>query len=116
MDVEQIIKDTIFMDIKQIIKDALLKKECVIEENPDTGIITVYGMDGSMWDFTVPLKLNITPKQYSYLTQLRERGIVNMFEAWIKLMEEFNLEEKEAKEKLMIWMNKFVNEDYRENI
>lgn len=104
------------MDIKKLIINTLVKNGNVVETNEDTGIITVYTKENAMWDFTIPIEMKITPEQYSYLTKLRASGKTNMFDAGKYLVKEFNIDEDHAKTILMEWMNKFVNEDYRENV
>ena len=49
----------------------------------------------------------------SYLNDLREEGITNMFGARPYIMVEFDIETNEAKRLLMLWMDNFNSEgDY----
>lgn len=41
-------------DIKQIIYQALDNAKCIIDEDEESGIVTVYAQDG-IWDFTIPM-------------------------------------------------------------
>ena len=99
------------MDVKELIYFALSKRGYGIESNNDTGIVTVSGEDGK-WDFTIPLKMKITPQQYKFLCELRRSGKTNMFEAGKFIIEEFSVTKEYANEILKEWMNKFTAEDY----
>ena len=49
----------------------------------------------------------ITNDHLSYLDDLRESGITNMFGAAPYIQEEFDMDEKDARETLSFWMHNF---------
>ena len=52
--------------------------------------------------------LELTKEEvYSYLNELRESGVTNMFEAASYVQTEFGIDIKEAREWLKNWMNDF---------
>ena len=57
-----------------------------------------------------------TKREYywNYLEELRRSGITNMFGATPYLMEEFGLEEKEARDILTDWMKNYDPDDYKD--
>jgi len=52
----------------------------------------------------------VTNEHLSYLDDLRELGITNMFGSGPYLVKEFALSEKEAREALVFWMDSFNEE------
>lgn len=52
-------------------------------------------------------------KYWIYLEQLRRSGVTNMFGATPYLMEEFNLDKKEAIKILSDWMHNYNPDDYK---
>lgn len=55
----------------------------------------------------------IDNKYWIYLEELRKSGVTNMFGATPYLMNEFNLDEKEAAKILADWMHNYNPEDYK---
>ena len=53
-----------------------------------------------------------TNKYQIYLENLRKSGVTNMFGATPYLMEEFNLDKKEAIKILSDWMHNYNPDDY----
>ena len=53
-----------------------------------------------------------TNKYWIYLENLRKSGVTNMFGATPYLMEEFNLDKKEATKILSDWMHNYNPDDY----
>ena len=53
-----------------------------------------------------------TNKYWIYLENLRKSGVTNMFGATPYLMEEFNLDKKEAIKILSDWMHNYNPDDY----
>lgn len=53
-----------------------------------------------------------TNKYWIYLEQLRRSGVTNMFGATPYLMEEFDLDKKEAIKILSDWMHNYNPDDY----
>ena len=53
-----------------------------------------------------------TNKYWIYLEQLRRSGVTNMFGATPYLMEEFDLDKKEARKILSDWMENYNRDDY----
>ena len=53
-----------------------------------------------------------TNKYWIYLENLRKSGVTNMFGATPYLMEEFDLDRKEASEILSDWMHNYNPDDY----
>tara|TARA_E500000318_G_scaffold60618_1_gene56247 strand:- start:284 stop:466 length:183 start_codon:yes stop_codon:yes gene_type:complete len=51
---------------------------------------------------------------YEFLDDLRESGVVNMFGATTDLMNEFDMDKKEARGYLMTWMQNFGKDDDNE--
>lgn len=52
-------------------------------------------------------------KYWIYLENLRQSGVTNMFGAGPYLQAEFDLTEREAREILIDWMNKYNRDDYK---
>ena len=51
----------------------------------------------------------------SYLNDLRDSGVTNMFGAALYVEQEFEIEKREARRILQLWMNNFNEEgDYEE--
>ena len=57
-----------------------------------------------------------TKKTWLYLEWLRRSGLTNMYGAVPYLMEEFWLDENEAKKVLINWMQNYNPDDYPERI
>lgn len=57
-----------------------------------------------------------TKKTWLYLEWLRRSGQTNMYGAVPYLMEEFWLDEEEAKQVLVNWMENYNSDDYPERI
>jgi hypothetical protein len=55
-----------------------------------------------------------TNKYWIYLENLRRSGVVNMFGATPYIMDEFDVDKKEARDILMDWMNNYNPDDYEE--
>ena len=53
-----------------------------------------------------------TNKYWIYLENLRKSGVTNMFGATPYLMEEFDLDKKEATKILSDWMHNYNPDDY----
>lgn len=53
-----------------------------------------------------------TNKYWIYLENLRKSGVTNMFGATPYLMEEFDLDKKEASKILSDWMHNYDPDDY----
>ena len=53
----------------------------------------------------------VTPEMLTYLDDLRESGVTNMFWAGTYLRKEFDLETTESHEVLSYWMNSFGAEN-----
>lgn len=53
-----------------------------------------------------------TNKYWIYLENLRKSGVTNMFGATPYLMEEFDLDRKEASKILSDWMHNYNPDDY----
>lgn len=53
-----------------------------------------------------------TNKYWIYLENLRKSGVTNMFGATPYLMEEFDLDKKEASKILSDWMHNYNPDDY----
>ena len=53
-----------------------------------------------------------TNKYWIYLENLRKSGVTNMFGATPYLMEEFDLDKKEATKILSDWMHNYNTDDY----
>lgn len=51
-----------------------------------------------------------------YLEWLRRTGVTNMFGASPYLQNEFGLNDKDAKQILLEWMNNYNSEDYEKHI
>ena len=61
-----------------------------------------------MWD------LDFVTKVFKYLDELRESGDTNMFGAGAYVEDEFGLEEKEARELTIGWMQTFSKDSPKE--
>ena len=55
-------------------------------------------------------------EHWIYLEHLRRSGVTNMYGAAPYLMDEFDLEKKEATKILVEWMNNYNPEDYEEEL
>lgn len=55
-----------------------------------------------------------TNEHWIYLENLRRSGVVNMFGATPYIMDEFDVDKKEARAILMDWMNNYNPDDYEE--
>ena len=55
-----------------------------------------------------------TNKHWIYLENLRRSGVVNMFGATPYIMDEFDVDKKEARTILMNWINNYNPDDYDE--
>lgn len=56
-----------------------------------------------------------TNEHWIYLENLRRSGVVNMFSATPYIMDEFDVDKKEARAILMDWMNNYNPDDYEED-
>lgn len=55
-----------------------------------------------------------TNEHWIYLENLRRSGVINMFGATPYIMDEFDVDKKEARAILMDWMNNYNPDDYEE--
>ena len=55
----------------------------------------------------------VTEEHLTYLDNLRDSGVTNMFGASSYLVSEFNVSQPEARDILLYWMNSFGREDDR---
>ena len=56
-----------------------------------------------------------TNKDWIYLENLRRSGVCNMFGATPYIMDEFDVDKKEARDILIDWMNNYNPDDYEED-